>query len=257
MNISTEQIKQLREETGVSVMQCRKALEEAGGDMEKALLVLKKKSTDIAAKKADREAHDGIVMVRKDGEKTAVVVLNCETDFVAKNADFIALAEAITEKVLRDGKDAAMESSKEMIDPVIQKIGENIQLSSVDIIEGAVVGSYVHNGKTASVVVLEGGDDTLAKDVAMHITAMKPEYTTKDEVSSDILAKVREMFEEEVSQSDKPADIKEKMLLGKIDTFFKEKTLTEQSFIKNPDITVGRLLADAKASIKHIFNKAL
>lgn len=255
--ITTEQIKQLREETGVSVMQCKKALEESGGDMDKALLILKKKSSDIAAKKADREAKDGMVIVKKAEGKAAVVVLNCETDFVAKNDDFIALADAITNKALSDGKESATEASKDMIDPVIQKIGENIQLGSISIIEGSVIGTYVHNNKLASIVVLEGGDEELAKDIAMHAAAMKPEYVSREEIASDMQEKVKEMFKEEVAASGKPADIQEKMLQGKIDTYFKERTLMDQSFVKNPDMTVSALLSSKGAKVVSLVQKSL
>ncbi len=255
--ITTEQLKQLREETGVSVMQCKKALEEAGGDMEKAILVLKKKSSDIAAKKADREAHDGIVVVKKDGNKVAVLILNCETDFVASNSDFITLGDTLVSVALEEGKEALESKAKDMIDPVIQKIGENIQLSSVDIIEGDVIGSYIHNNKTATIITLKGGDEALAKDIAMHATAMKPEFVSRDEINEEIKEKVKELCKEEVAQSGKPQDIQDKMLEGKIGTYFKERTLLDQSFVKNPDITVGQLLAQSKAEIVSFFTKSV
>ncbi|MBP6856645.1 MAG: translation elongation factor Ts [Candidatus Pacebacteria bacterium] len=255
--ITTEQLKQLRDETGVSVMQCKKALEEAGGDMEKAVLILKKKSSDIAAKKADREAHDGIVVVKKDAGKVAVLVLNCETDFVASNSDFIALGDALVSVALSEGKESLESKAKDLIDPVIQKIGENIQLSSIDIIEGAVIGAYIHNNKTATIITLSGGDEALAKDIAMHATAMKPEFISRNEINADVQEKVKELFKEEVAASGKPQDIQEKMLEGKLGTYFKERTLIDQSFVKNPDITVGQLLDQSKAQITHFFTKSV
>lgn len=255
--ITTEQLKQLRDETGVSVMQCKKALEEAGGDMEKAILVLKKKSSDIAAKKADREAHDGKVVVKKDGNKVAVLILNCETDFVANNSDFIALGDALVDVALSEGKEAVESKAKDMIDPVIQKIGENIQLSFVEIIEGDVIGSYIHNNKTATIITLKGGDETLARDIAMHATAMKPEFVSRNEISEDVQEKVKEMFKEEVASSGRPEDIQAKMLEGKLGTYFKERTLVDQAFVKNPDITVGQLLVQGKAEITRFFTKSV
>jgi elongation factor Ts len=175
MAITTDQVKALRDQTGVSVMQCRKALEEAGGDMEKALMILKKKSSEIAAKKSDRDAADGRIAVAKNDSKAVLVELNCETDFVAQNSDFVTLAEALAQKALAEGKEAAEAAAPDMINPVIQKIGENIKLGRILEVSGGTIGSYVHNGKTAVVVSLTGGNAETAKDVAMHVAAMHPE----------------------------------------------------------------------------------
>jgi elongation factor Ts len=250
MAITTEQIKELRDATGVSVMQCKKALEEAGGDMEKALLVLKKKSSDIALKKADREANDGIIVVRQNPGKATVVVLHCETDFVAKNEDFTNLANTLADLAVAEGKDAATAKAADMINPVIQKVGENIQLGSIEEITAPVVGSYVHSGKSAAVVALSGGDEALAKDVAMHVAAMKPEYATLEDVTPEMKEKVKDMFTKEVMESDKPEEIKAKMLEGKIGTYLKEQVLVEQAFIKNPDMTIGKLLESKGAKLE-------
>ena len=247
--ITTEQIKELRDATGVSIMQCKKALEEAGGDQEKALIILKKKSSDIAAKKADREAHDGLVVVAKNTDTTAVLVLHCETDFVAKGDDFTALAKTLSEKLLADGEEKLVAEAPEIINPVVQKVGENIQLGTMKIVTGPAVGVYVHGGKSGVIVTLKGGDENLAKDVAMHIAAMKPSFIKKDDVPAETLAKATELFQEEVAKSGKPADIQEKMIQGKIDTYFKEQTLLDQSFIKNPEKTVGTLLKEHNAEI--------
>lgn len=243
MAITTDMIKELRDATGVSVMQCKKALEEAGGNMEKALMILKKKSSEIAAKKSDREVHDGVVVIKKDGTKAAMLMLKCETDFVAKNSDFLALADTLVSTVLSEGIETAQTKAKEMIDPVIQKIGENIMLGDMTVVSGENVGSYIHNGKSGVLVVLSGGTETLGKDIAMHVAAMKPEYLDKTDIAAEKIALATELFQEEVNKSDKPAEIKEKMLAGKIDTYFKELTLLDQAFIKNPDQTIRALLA--------------
>ncbi len=248
--ITTEQVKELRDQTGVSVMQCKKALEESGGDMEKALLILKKKSTEIAAKKSDREATAGYIAKAGTGDKALLLALKCETDFVAKNADFTSLAQNLADMALAQGKEVAQTAGAELISGAIQKLGENIQLGEIVAIEAPVVGSYVHDGRVGVIVGLSGGSEALAKDIAMHIAAMSPEYTTREEVPTEAVEKVRALFQEEVVQSGKPADIQEKMLAGKIDTFFKERTLLDQSFIKNPDTTISALLAGAGASIK-------
>lgn len=252
IQITTEQVKKLRDQTGISVMQCRKALEEAGGDMAKALAILKKNSADIAQKKVGREAKDGRVMVKMSGNKAILVALHCETDFVAKNDDFVALLNTLTDKALGEGAEKMKAEAKEMIDPVIQKTGENIQLGDVYEVEGAVLHNYVHNNKIGVIVSLEGGAKELAKDVAMHIAAMKPEYLSANEVTEEARKTMREIFEKEVAGSDKPEEIKKKMLEGKMATYFKERTLPEQAFIKDGDITVGKLLERSGAKLKEV-----
>lgn len=247
--ITTEQVKELRDATGISVMQCRKALEEAQGDMEKAVMILKKKSSDIAMKKSDRNASEGVIVVLQNSGKALLLTLNCETDFVAKNEDFTKLANTLAEKAMSAGIEAMQGEAQEMINPVVQKVGEKIELGKVEMVEGATIGAYVHGGKSAVVVSLSSGTPEIAKDVAMHIAAMKPAYMTRDEISDDIKEKVKEMFQKDVAESDKPEEIKQKMLEGKINTYFKEQTLADQPFIKNPDVTVGTLLANNKATL--------
>jgi len=249
MAITTEQVKELRDKTGVSVMQCRKALEEAAGDMEKALLILKKKSTEVAAKKSDREAAAGTVAAVTAPGKAVLLALRCETDFVAKNADFTSIASALADKAMTEGEEAAKTLAPDLIGTGIQKLGENIMLGEIVTIEAPVVGVYVHDGRVGTVVGLQGGTEAVAKDIAMHIAAMNPEYKSRADVPADATDKVKAMFAEEVAASDKPAEIKEKMLAGKIDTFFKERTLLDQSFIKNPDITIEKLLAQSGATL--------
>ena len=250
--ITTEQVKELRDATGISVMQCKRALEEAGGDMNKALAILKKTSSDIALKKADRSLNSGTVMVKTEGNKTVLVSLLCETDFVSKNEDFTSLLAKLTDKALADGIENMKQGAKDMIDPIIQKTGENIGLGDAYEIVGDVVASYVHNNKIAVVVSLNGGNVDLARDIAMHIAAMKPEYITKDEISEEAKNTMMEIFQKEVASIDKPEEIKKKMLEGKIGTYFKEKTLLDQPFIKDSNLTVGKLLENAKASIKEV-----
>jgi elongation factor Ts len=250
--ITTELVKELRDSTGVSVMQCKRALEEAEGDMNKALAILKKTSSDIALKKADRNTKDGSVFVKTENSKAVLVALHCETDFVSKNEDFVSLISKLTNIAFEGGIEKMKESSKDMIDPIIQKTGENIQLGDAFIVEGETLGVYVHNNKKAVIVSLEGGTVELAKDIAMHITAMKPEYISKDDITDDIKKTMLEIFEKEVAQLDKPEEIKKKMLDGKISTYFKEKTLLNQPFIKNADETIESILQKAKAKIKEV-----
>ena len=247
--ITTEQVKELRDATGISVMQCKRALEEAEGDMKKALAILKKTSSDIALKKADRSLNSGSVTIKNEGNKAVLVGLLCETDFVAKNEDFTSLLEKIAALALKDGIEKMKSGVKEMIDQIIQKTGENIQLGDVYEVKGNVLGSYVHNNKTGVIVSLEGGNVELAKDIAMHITAMKPEYITGAEITDDAKKTMQEIFEKEIANVDKPTEIKKKILDGKMANYFKEKTLTNQAFIKDGEMTVGKLLEKAGAKV--------
>ncbi|MEI8129915.1 MAG: translation elongation factor Ts [bacterium] len=249
MAITTEQVKELRDKTGVSVMQCKKALEEAGGDMEKALLILKKKSTEIAAKKSDREATAGVIVKAEKNGFALLLTLRCETDFVAKNADFVAIATTLASAALEQGKAAAEAMAPELISAGIQKLGENLQLGEIVVMEAPVVGVYVHDGRVGTMVGLSGGNQEVAKDIAMHVAAMNPEYKTRADVPEEAKTNVKALFAEEVAKSGKPADIQEKMLAGKLDTFFKERTLVDQPFIKNPDQTIEKLLAANSATL--------
>ena len=250
--ITTELVKELRDATGISVMQCKRALEEAEGDMNKALAILKKTSSDIAIKKADRNAKDGAVMIKSENGKALLFSLRCETDFVSKNEDFVSLLSKLTEKAFTEGIEKTKEGAKDLIDPIIQKTGENIQLGDAYLVEGSVLGTYVHNNKSGVIVSLEGGTSELARDIAMHITAMKPEYITPEDITEEAKKTMLEIFQKEVANVDKPEEIKKKMLEGKINTYFKEKTLLDQPFIKNGDETVGKLLERSKSKIKEV-----
>lgn len=247
--ITSTQVKDLRDKTGVSVMQCKKALEEADGDMEKAILILKKTSSDIALKKAGRETSQGTIAVASNDTSIALALLLCETDFVAKNEDFLALSKKVAELALSEGEEKARTDAAEHIAGVVQKIGENIQLGELHVLpNNATTNYYLHSGKTAAVVELKGGTKDLAREVAMHACAMKPEWSLVSEVPADTLENVRELMKKEVDTT-KPADIQTKILEGKVAGYLAERVLTEQSFIKNPDVTVGRLMKDGGAEL--------
>lgn len=250
--ITTELVKELRDATGISVMQCKRALEEAEGDMKKALAILKKTSSDIALKKADRETKDGAVIVKANDKKTVLVSLHCETDFVSRNEDFVKLLNGLGDMAFSDGIEKMKEKAKDMIDPIIQKTGENIELGDIYEVKGDILGNYVHNNKSGVIVSLTGGNVELAKDIAMHITAMKPEYISQEEISEDAKKTMMEIFQKEIAEIDKPEEIKKKMLDGKINTYFREKTLLDQPFIKNPDQTIGKLLEISGTKIKEV-----
>ena len=249
MAITTEQIKELRDQTGVSIMQCKKALEESNGDMEKALMILKKKSSEIAAKKSDREATEGLIIAEKIGDKFILLELNCETDFVAKNEDFVNLATALVKKAANEGIEKMQSEAGDLISPVVQKVGENVHLGRVLEVSGNVLGAYIHDGKSAAIVSLKGGTAEIAKDVAMQVVAMRPEYTKREDIPADMIEKAKEIFKEEVENSGKPEDIKTKMMEGKVSAYFKDLTLLDQAFFKNPDLTIGKLLAQGGAEI--------
>ncbi len=249
IQITAQLVKELRDATGVSVGQCKQALEEAEGDMEKALIILKKKSSSIAMKKAYRDAADGIVIAKDADGKMILLALHCETDFVAKNDDFISLANKLADIALSDGIEEMREKSADMINETTQKVGEKIELGKTEIVTGPVLGGYVHAGKSAVVVSITNGTKELARDIAMHIAAMKPAYIANTDITEKDRSKVIEVFEKEVAESDKPEDIKKKMLDGKISAYFKEQTLMDQPFIKNPEITVAMLLKNAGATL--------
>ena len=252
IQITTEQVKELRDATGVSVMQCKRALEEALGDMKKALAILKKTSSDIALKKINREVKDGAVMIKIKDKKAVLVSLHCETDFVSRNEDFTTLLKNLGNIALECGIEGMKKEAKDMINTIIQKTGENIQLGDVYELSGNVLGSYVHNNKSGVIVSLIGGNTELAKDIAMHITAMKPEYITPEEITPDTRKMILEIFQKELAGINKSEEIKKKALDGKISAYFKEKTLLDQPFIKNPQESIGELLEKSKAKIKEV-----
>ena len=250
--ITTDIVKELRDSTGISVMQCKHALEEAEGDIKKALAILKKTSSDIALKKINREVKDGAVMIKVKDKKAILVSLHCETDFVSRNEDFTTLLRNLLDKAFSLGLEKIKKEAKDMIDPIIQKTGENIQLGDIYEVLGDILGNYVHNNKSGVIVSLEGGNAELAKDIAMHITAMKPEYLSEKEITPVATKTITEIFQKEIANVNKPPEIKKKMLDGKIGAYFKEKTLLNQLFIKNPDETIGKLLEKNKAKIKEV-----
>lgn len=257
IKITAELVKELREATGVSVMQCKNALEEAEGDMEKALIILKKKSSSIAMKKADRNAKDGMIVVKEGNNKTILLALHTETDFVAKNEDFTKLANKLTDIAVSEGIEAMKNKSLDMINEIVQKVGEKIELGKVLEIDGAILGSYVHNNKSAVIVTLSSGTKELARDIAMHIAAMKPAFIQSGDITEEDKKKVIEVFEKEVAESDKPEEIKKKMLEGKISTYFKEQTLMDQPYIKNSEVTIATLLKNNNATFTSFVSESI
>ncbi len=242
MTITAAQVNELRKKTGISMMQCKKALEEAGGDETKAMEILRKKGAAKAAEKSDRETSEGIVVTKVDGNKAVIVGLYCETDFVAKNEEFVAVANQAAETALASGVDAAKEEAEPALKELFTKLGENMSIE-VDVIEGEGLGDYVHtNGKVGAIVGLTGEDADKARDVAMHITAMNPVVVSPDDLPEDVVVKEREIWSEQLKNEGKPAEIVDKIMEGKEKKFREEAALIKQSFVKNGEQTVEQYL---------------
>lgn len=265
--IDISQVKKLRDLTGAGMMDCQKALEETNSDIDGAVEVLRKKGGKVADKKSSRTVNEGVIAIAKKDHQIAVIALNCETDFVAKNEDFIRATDEFAQKLLETGKEKFKTWAELKIkDELIVKIGENLQLGKFDILKGKIINFYLHsNKKIASVVILSGGDDDLAKEIAMHVTAMNPQYLQIDDVPSDVVEKEREIYKEQLKSAEgfdpstssgqagekgKPEDIVEKILEGKLNKFYKEVCLLKQAYIKDDKISIEKLLSDHQASIE-------
>lgn len=263
MSITAAMVKDLRERTGAGMMECKKALTEAGGDIEKAIEAMRKSGAAKAVKKAGRVAAEGqvIINISDDKKDAAVVEVNCETDFVGKDENFIRFAEELGEIALREGvEDAEGLSASQMANgqtveearqELVSKIGENIQVRRVQKMtasEGAF-GSYRHGVRIGVIVEVAGGDEALARDIAMHIAAIKPVCVDESEVPADLLEKERAIFAAQAKESGKPDNIVEKMVSGRMNKYLKEITLLGQPFVKNPDQTIEALLKDADAKV--------
>ncbi len=265
MEITATLVKELRERTGSGLMECKKALVETQGDVEAAIDLMRKQGVVKADKKAGRTAAEGrIVMhIAGDGATGAMAEVNCETDFVAKGDDFINFAEQVLRRAVEEGeKDVERLSAlplqrggAQTIDiarrELVSKLGENINVRRIAILSGAgrVVSGYVHGARIGVLVELKGGKAELAKDIAMHIAASKPIAVSEAEVSQEVLDKEREIFTAQAAESGKPAEIIEKMVAGRIRKFLAEITLLGQPFVKDPDVTVGKLLSGAGAEV--------
>ena len=263
MQITAAMVKELRERTGAGMMECKKALTEAGGDMEAAIEAMRKSGAAKADKKAGRVAAEGVIVTRvsKDGKHVAIVEINSETDFVAKDDNFLEFANQVADLIIEKHPadleelkslplgDGTVEEARQAL---VAKIGENIQIRRFLIIdvEGGNVGTYLHGSRIGVVVDLEGGDENLARDIAMHIAASKPMCVSEADVPEEVLAKEKEILVAQAQDSGKPADIIEKMVQGRLRKFLGEITLVGQPFVKDPDQTVGKLLEQSGASVK-------
>ena len=251
-------IKELRERTGLGLLECKKALSEAGGDIEAAIETLRKSSGMKAAKKAGRTAAEGVVAIKtaEDGSFGAMVEVNSETDFAARDSNFLNFVQTVVSRTfdnqIEDIKVFAEGDVEEARQELVQKIGENISVRRVAALgsDDGVVGGYVHsNDRIAVLVALRNGSHELARDVAMHVAAVSPQVISPDQMPSEVVAKEREIYFAQARESGKPEDIVEKMVEGRVRKFLSENSLTEQAFVKNPETSVGKLVASAGSEI--------
>lgn len=262
MSVSAAQVKELRERTGAGMMECKRALVETGGDLEAAVEHMRKQGLAKADKKAGRIAAEGqvVLAVAPEGKRAAVVEVNCETDFVAGGDDFRAFAERVGELVLatRPADLASLlaaplngTSVEETRRGLIAKIGENISVRRFQVLESpGIIGSYLHGTRIGVLVAIDGGDEQLARDLAMHVAASRPQYIDEREIPGDFLAKEREILLEQAKGEGKPAEIVARMVEGRLRKQLAEITLAGQPFVKDPDTKVGKLLADQGATVK-------
>lgn len=257
MAITASQVKELRERTGLGMMDCKKALTEVDGDMELAIDNLRKSSALKASKKAGRTAADGLLAVKiaDDGKRAAMVEVNIETDFAAKNVKFIEFVSRVADGVFELGSDdiSAIPGIEEERQTLVQEIGENISLRRAAFVEAGdgQITQYLHSdNRKGTLVVLEGGSDELAKDIAMHVTAINPMVVNQSQVPEATVAKEREIAAGQAAESGKPPEIVEKMVEGKVRKFLAEVSLLDQPFVKDGNVKVSALLKEAGADIK-------
>ncbi len=263
MAITAALVKELRERTGAGMMECKKTLVETDGDIDAAIELMRKSGMAKADKKAGRVAAEGAIAMARgaDGKQAVLVEVNCETDFVAKGDDFTAFADKVAQRALETGAASAAAlletpieeggaSVEEARKALIAKIGENISVRRVSRVESdGVVGTYLHGSRIGVLVAVEGGDEELARDIAMHVAASKPICVSADDVPAEVIEKEKEIFSAQAAESGKPADIIEKMVAGRINKYLKEITLLGQPFVKDPDQTVEKLLAAKGAKV--------
>jgi len=251
--ITAADVNKLRKQTGAGMMDCKNALVENDGDFEKAIDYLRKKGQKVAAKRSDRDASEGVVLssVSKDNNFGAVLTLNCETDFVAKNEDFVAFTASVLNAAIENKAKSVDElmaikidgtTVEELVTDQVGKIGEMIKIGEYSSLEGAYVKSYVHNGNRIATLVEMSksidGVDEVSKDVAMQVAAMNPVALTKDNVAKEVIDRELEIAKDQIRQEGKPEHLLEKIAAGKLNKFFKESTLLSQDFIKDSKINV-------------------
>lgn len=253
-NISAAQVKELRERTGLGMMECKKALTETDGDIDLAIENLRKNSGLKAAKKADRAAAEGKLRIEVKDGVAFVVEVNSETDFAAGDANFSAFADTVLAKLVATKEtDVAKLMEGELEEArmaLVQKIGENITVRRPSVLEAPVLGAYLHsNGKVGCIVALTAGNEELAKDIAMHVTAANPRVVRAEDMPAEVVEKEKEIIKAQPDMAGKPDEIVEKMMVGRINKFLKENSLLDQPFVKNPEQTIAQLAKAAGAEV--------
>ncbi|CAM3749540.1 translation elongation factor Ts [Alkalicoccus chagannorensis] len=268
MAITAGMVKELREKTGAGMMDCKKALNETDGDMEKAVDFLREKGISKAAKKADRVAAEGLAHIVQDGSRAVIVEINAETDFVAKNENFITMVDTLAKHVLTNqpadvdealaqefaGEEATLQ---DYINSQIATIGEKISLRRFEIVDAAdneKLGAYIHmGGRIGVLAVLDGADEQTAKDIAMHVAAINPKYVSRDAVSEEEIDREREVLKQQAMNEGKPENIVEKMVEGRLSKYFEEICLNEQAFVKDGDQKVADYVKAQGGSVKTFY----
>jgi elongation factor Ts len=259
MNITADTVKQLRERTGAGMMECKKALVETKGDLDAAAELMRKSGLAKADKKAARVAAEGTVAVERAASSAVLVEVNCETDFVARSEEFLGFARAVGRTALEQAPadlhallalPHGASTLEEQRRALIAKIGENISVRRfVRVTAPGALGSYIHGGRIGSLVALKGGDEALAKDLAMHVAAANPAYIDAGAVPAAVLDKEREILAEQTKTEKKPPEIIAKMVEGRLRKYLAEITLVGQPFVKDPEVTVDKLLKQGNATV--------
>jgi len=263
-SISAELVRKLRDRTGAGVMECKNALLSTNGNIEAAIEEMRKSGHARADKKASRVAAEGLIMIVKseDSKKVVIIDINCETDFVSRDENFKEFANAVANRALaaqvkdiesllvtplEEGSKATIEEARTEL---VAKLGENIQIRRLKYVEhDGVIGSYIHGGRIGVTVQLEGGDEALAKDIAMHIAATNPLVVSQEDVSQELIEKEKEIYTAQAEESGKPKEIIEKMINGRIQKYLDEVSLLGQPFVKDDSQTIARLLQSANAKV--------
>ena len=266
--VSASLVKELREKTGAGMMDCKKALEACNANIDEAIDWLREKGISKAAKKADRIAAEGLANVIIDGNKAAIIEVNCETDFVTKNAEFVELVDTIAKTALaNDAKSLdevnalAVEGTEGTVADLVvaktAKIGEKLSLRRVEVVtktDSENFGSYIHmGGKIAVLIVTEGANEECAKDVAMQAAAMKPAYLKADDVPAEVIENEKEVLKAQAIEEGKPADIAEKMVAGRISKYYKENCLVDQEFVKDSSMDVKTFVKNNGGEVKAMY----
>lgn len=245
--VTPSNVSSLRQRTGVPILECKKALEEANGNEELAIEILRKRGIAQAAKKAARDQFEGLVFLGQESEKAAFILLKCETDFVARDAIFRTAGQSLADALLKSGEAALQTLAAQTTPALVQKLGENITLGEFHLLTGQTIGTYLHtNSKIGVAIVLEGGTVEAARSVAMHAAAMNPTVTHPEDIPAEKVEKEKEIWREQLKKEGKPEAMLDKIMLGKEKKFREENALLKQPFVKDPTKTVEQFLGSAR-----------